>query len=272
MALIPKQDELHEVIEGGLVTQEPREYIGISGLAGPCSRRIWYDFHWAYDRQVTKRIQRIFERGDIEEPRVIKDLEDAGVKCTYVLNNQVEVVDKTGHIKGHPDGKADNVPTAPKTTHLLEIKTMKASIFKNYVNKGLEKSHPTYWGQVHTYMGEMKLTRCLFSVTNKDTEERHYERIHYDKTVHDEVMTRGFDILTSEFPPKKIGEVTWYECKMCDAKQICHRGAKINRNCRTCKHFDIEMEGKFACGLYGQWLNREDQMLGCGDYEISEVY
>lgn len=272
MALLPKRDLLQEAFESGDVLQEHRAYIGMSSLNGKCARKTWYNFHWSCDRYVSKRIQRIFDRGDLEEARVIKDLEAAGVICYEVLDDQSELVDDTGHIKGHPDGKAKNVPTAEKTIHLLEVKTMKDSLYKGYIKKGLEKSYPTYWGQVHTYMGEERLTRCLLVVTNKDTEERHYERIEYDKSVHEDCMSRGFDVLTSEFPPKKIGEATWYECKMCDCRGICHKGEPIKKTCRSCKHVNIEMEGKWSCGLYDEWLTYKQQMEACVDYELSEVY
>ena len=274
MALIPKRDLLKEAMEDGMVMQDKREYIGMSGLMGKCRRAIWYNFHWACDRYVDARIARIFERGDLEEARVVRDLRAKGVICTNVLEDQIELVDDTGHIRGHPDGKALNVPTAEKTEHCLEIKTMKASLFSAYKKNGLEASNPPYWGQVHTYMGEQKLTRALFTVTNKDTEERHYERINYDPKVHEECMSIGFDVLTSEFPPKKIGEVTWFECKMCACKGICHKGEPINRNCRTCKNFNIEMEGKFACDLHKEYgdLTRAWQLKGCDDYELDEVF
>jgi len=272
MALIPKQDTLKEIIEKGMVLLENREYIGMSGLAGPCSRKIWYDFHWAYDRLVSKRVKRLLDRGELEELRVVTDLIAAGMTIKFALGGQVELVDKTGHIKGHPDGEVYQVPTAPKTPHLLEIKTMNNKLFKIYVKQGLEKSNPSYWGQIHTYMGERKLTRCLFVVTNKDTEERHYERIHYKKEVHKDCMSRGFNILTSEFPPNKIGESTWFECQFCDAKKICHKGAKINRNCRTCKNVNIEEKGQWSCELYGHWLNKQEQLDGCESYELSEVF
>ena len=272
MALIPKQATLHDIIEGKLVQQEFREYIGISGLGGPCSRKIWYDFHWAYDRMIPQRLARIFERGDLEEPRVIRDLAAAGVHVKNMLKDQLEVADVTGHIKGHPDGMAINIPGAEKTMHLLEIKTMNRKRYTDYVKKGLRITNPSYWSQVHTYMGQLKLTRCLFVVVNKDNEERHYERIKYDKETHDDTMSRGFNILTSEFAPKKIGEVTWFECKFCDAKAICHKGAPINRNCRTCKNVNIEEKGRWSCELYGNWLNKKEQLVGCESWELSEVF
>jgi hypothetical protein len=273
MAKIPKrQDSLTEILESGMVEQEYRPYIGMSGIMGKCQRKIWYGFRWSYPRFVPKRTQRLFDRGDLEEARVVKDLRAAGVIVTDCLEDQITLVDQTGHIGGHPDGEAINVPTAPKTPHLLEIKTMANKYYQNFKRQGLAKSDPVYWGQVHTYCGEKGLTRILFCVTNKDTEERTYMRYEYDPDVHKECMSIAMDILTSEYPPKKIGEHTWFECKMCDAKGICHKGDPIKRTCRSCQYVDIEMDGKWKCGKHKRFLDYEDQMLACGDYELSEVY
>jgi hypothetical protein len=88
-------------------------------------------------------------------------------------------------------------------------------------------------------------------------------------------MEIGFGILTAEHPPKKIGTHTWYECKMCSDKGICHKGEPIKRTCRSCKHVNIEMEGKWSCGhskFAPTPLDYEDQMLACDEYELSEVY
>lgn len=273
MALLPKKDILKELLDHEMVLQEFRPYIGMSSLNGKCMRSTWYNFRWACDRFVPKRVQRIFDRGDMEEARVIRDLQKVGMVVGYCLDDQVEVGDDTGHIKGHPDGVVDKVPVAPKTTHLLEIKTMKDSLYKAYLKNGLEKQYPTYWGQIHTYMGKMGLTRCLFIATNKDTEERNYERIHYDKATHDMCMHLGLEILLSEKPPKKIGEVTWFECKMCDNKGICHKGDPIKRTCRSCKHVGIEMDGKWSCSYHKtDDIALDLQLTGCGQYELDEVF
>lgn len=272
MAKIPKkQDSLTEIMESGLVEQEYRPYIGMSGLLGKCPRYLWYNFRWAYSRLTTKRTDRLFKRGDLEEPRVVRDLEKAGAKVGYALDDQVELVDQTGHIAGHPDGVVDNVPTAEKTTHLLEVKTMADKYYKNFLRLGLEKSDPVYWGQCQTYCGEMALTRILFIATNKNTEERTYMRYHYDKSVHDECMSLGMDVLTSEGPPKKIGDRTWYECKMCPAKEVCHYEHPIKKTCRTCIQSNIEMEGKWSCELKQKELSYDEQMAACGDYEQLRV-
>ena len=273
MAIIPKkQDKLTEIMESGLVEQEYRPYIGMSGLLGKCPRYIWYNFRWAYTKLVTKRSARLFQRGDLEEPRVVEDLRAAGMTVTDCLEDQIELRDQTGHMAGHPDGEVIGVPTAEKTPHLLEVKTMADKYYKNFIRLGLEKSDPVYWGQCQTYCGEKKLPRILFVCTNKNTEERTYMRYEYDKDVHDQCMSIGMDILTSERAPKKIGDSTWWECKMCPARGICHKNDTYKKTCRSCKHVNIEMDGKWSCGLYGEWLDYDAQMAACGDYELDEGF
>lgn len=280
MAKIPKrQDSLTEIMESGMIEQDYRPYIGMSGLRGKCPRYLWYNFRWAYARLTTKRTNRLFRRGDLEEPRVIADLRESGIVVTDCLADQVELIDQTGHIAGHPDGKAENVPTAEKTKHLLEVKTMASKYYKNFIRLGLEKSDPVYWGQCHTYCGESGLTRILFVVTNKDNEERTYMRYEYDESVHRDCMSLAMDVLTADVPPKKIGDSTWFECKMCDARGICHKDEPIKRTCRTCKYVNIEMHGLWTCGnpvmlkaveVDTLVLDNDMQLQACSQYVLQD--
>ena len=283
MATLPIRNLINEVMEEGEVISQFREYIGMSSLMGPCQRKIWYDFHWAYVRKIPKRVKRIFNRGHYEEASIVNDFKAAGIEVVCTGDNQQEMVDDTGHIKGHGDGVLNNVPGAEKTPHLFEGKTMKHSRFTKYMKVGLEKSDRVYWGQIHTYMGEMGLTRCVYGVVNKDTDERDFKRIEYDPAVHKQCMEIGFDILTSEFPPKKIGEKTWFDCKFCSARGICHKGEPIHKSCRSCKYANIEMKGLWSCGneeykrsreieVDTVIIDKERQLVGCEEYELSEVF
>jgi len=112
MAKIEVFNDLNSIMESGEVQQHNRNYLGYSGLGGPCTRKIWYGFRWVADRTASRRMTRIWNRGDIEEGRIITDLNRVG--CT-VTCDQMEVVGITGHVKGHIDGIAEGVPTAPKT-------------------------------------------------------------------------------------------------------------------------------------------------------------
>jgi len=267
MATIPIQNLVQAVIEEGLIENKHRPYLGMSQIGAKCPRKLWYDFHWAYKEFISKRQMRIFERGDLEEDRVTTDIYQAGMEIHSI---QFEVFDDTGHIFGHIDGVVEKVPGAEKTPHLLEIKTMKASRYSEYIKKGLRATNPTYYAQMNQYMGYMKLTRCLFVVTNKDTEERNYQRYEFDKENFDDYKRIGFSVLSAESAPRKIGDKTWLDCKMCYASIICHNGHPIEKNCRTCVNAVLSMGGKWNCSYHYTVLSEEEQRKGCEYYALDK--
>ena len=253
-----------------------RPYLGYSQIGHPCARFLWYSFHWAYKSEISPRVQRLFQRGHDEELIQIADLIKAG--CDF-SGSQDEIVGIGGHVKGHIDGLVSNVPGAPKTLHLYEGKTANDKRFKEYckiplepnghANTRLKRWSPTYYAQVNAYMGKMKLTRCLFVVTNKNNEARKYDRIHFDKAEYELNEEKALTILTSEFPLTKLGESTWFECKYCNARSVCHFDETPERNCRTCEHACIENDGVWSCEKHGQELSVAIQRVGCQDgYEL----
>lgn len=247
----------------------PRQYLGMSQLNHSCPRYLWYYFRWCFNVYIEKRLQRIYDRGNLEEERVIRDLNVAGCQVT---DRQTTLYGFMGHVLGHSDGVVHAIPDAPKTPHLLEIKTMKNSKFNELKKKGMKEANKIYWGQAHTYMGELGLKRAVFIVTNKDTEERYYERVHFDKNLYNDLNDRAMDIIVAEIPPPKIGSADWFECKWCDAKEVCHFGKKHFLSCRTCTKVEIRPEGKWYCTKHKHNLGKFAQMEKCGDYDaLAEI-
>ena len=239
MALIYRPESTEMKIELKEVPNEFRPYLGMSGIGHECSRAIWYGFHWAATEMLTARKQRIFDRGDLEEARIIRDLTSVGIVC-YRTEPDGTIVEITGeigekqqtltgfenHAKGHPDGTAIGVIEAPKTPHLLEFKTAAAKYFANYVKeKSVQKVSPVYYAQAQRYMAAMKLTRALFIATNKDTEARYYERIKFDKDAAGLLIEKERNIILSDGPPPKAFNKTWITCKWCKFNQVCHYNA-----------------------------------------------
>jgi len=214
-------------------------------------------------------LSRIFNRGDIEEPRVIADLDRVGCK---VYGDQTEVIGITGHAKGHIDGLVENVPTGGEKIHLLEIKTMKSAMYAKYMKIGLRKFSGTYWQQIHSYMGHLDLKRCLYVVVNKDTEERDFKRIKFEKPQFEEGERIALGIITSPNPPNRImgARKTFFECKMCDSKDICFGDKELSKSCRICEFSSIEDEGIWSCDKSGAQLNAEDQKKMCNDFKGEE--
>lgn len=57
---------------------EPRTHLGISEIGDPCSRRLYYKFHWMKFEYFDGRMRRLFKRGHREEERFINYLEGIG--------------------------------------------------------------------------------------------------------------------------------------------------------------------------------------------------
>lgn len=258
--------------------QKPRLYLGMSSLGDACMRKLWYGFRWASARTITRRTMRIFERGDIEEQRVIRDLKAIGVECFRrdgdlkieitgaVGEKQEEFVGFAGHAKGHPDGRCLGVPEAPKTEHLLEIKTMNDANFKKLKKLGIKASKPVYYSQAQRYMAKGNLTRTLHITTNKNDEDYHIERIHFDKDHADDLARKETDIILSDSPPTRVFARTWFECKVCSHFAVCHDGAAPRVTCRSCRNVELEVDGIWRCGLTQEVLTGEKQMAACSSY------
>lgn len=270
MVAMPKE-KLETIIDNEIVEQELRPYLGYSGLGHPCNRFLWYSFRWAYRNFITRRIKRLFERGDYEESKIIEDLNRHGM---VVFDEQKEVVGFEKHVLGHIDG----IVTRVEGCHddellLLEMKTAKESFYKKYVKNGVQLTNFTYYCQTQSYMGKLGLEKCMFVITNKNDESRYIEFIDFNEDQYDQLEQVAADIVATDVPPNKIGEVTWHECRFCSAKDICHKNKKIEKNCRTCQYGTIIEDGKWKCGKFedGGVLPEHIQRVGCDLYELLDT-
>lgn len=288
MAMIPQNQHTTEnQIENKEIILKPtRGYLGMSGLGSECIAKIWYGFRFASESKITPRVKRIFERGDLEEARIIRDLRGIGAevfrregenKIEMTGNpeeEQEEIVGFAGHAKGHPDGRCLGLPEAPKTEHLLEMKTMKDSSYNDlyelrqqHGEQALQRHSAAYWGQVHRYMGAMDLKRALYVVTNKDNEARQYFRIKFDKEYYEELLQKERIVITQELPFRASFKSDFYQCGWCNHYNVCHFKKAPQRNCRTCKKVNILDDGKWECGIGEHELTLENQLKACAMYE-----
>lgn len=256
-----------QLIEDAPVDDEYRAYLGISSIADECPRKLWYGFRICAKKDINPRKKRLFSRGHREEPIIIGDLEKIGIK---VHSMQLSCITGNGHIKGHCDGLADNIPDAPKTTHLLEFKTASGKNFTKLKKEGVKKFSGTYYGQCICYMYLLGIKRTLFIAVNKDNDDRYYERIHEDSELAKELIKRGLDIISTEVPPPRPNGFTstWFKCKWCDFYNTCFFDETILKTCRSCQRGDIHDEGVWKCSRYGIQLAFEQQLLSCDNYEL----
>ena len=100
-------------------------------------------------------------------------------------------------------------------------------------------------------------------MVNKNDDSRYYERVYADKEYAKELMSRAVDIISTETPPQKCGDKTWYECKWCNHYQVCQMGETPIVTCRSCDSCDILPEGEWSCSKTGWKLTLDMQLSAC---------
>jgi hypothetical protein len=102
--------------------------ISVGELGIECERAIYYSFRWCSPLEEHSGKQlRLFATGNIEEDRLIADLERAGVQ---VFGQQERIRFVAGHVRGKIDARCIGLPEAPKTEHLAEFKSSNTKNFK----------------------------------------------------------------------------------------------------------------------------------------------
>ena len=223
-----------------------RSHLGPSALSTPCDRAIWYNFRWHTDNRRDARMLRLFERGNNEEPAIIRRLRLAGITVhdVDVDGKQYGFSDCEGHFKGSVDGVIE-VPDVNRVG-LLEIKTRNAKGYRQVLR---EREIPTgHYNQMQCYMHYLKLEWGLHIMACKDDDEWHFTVVPYDRMQAETLVERAKGILRARTPPEKLSDdPTYRPCTWCDHYAVCHKDEKPMKNCRTCEHSRIRKNEKWVC-------------------------
>lgn len=252
-----------------------RPHLGASLIGHACERNLWLTFRWAKQPKWPGRMLRLFETGQLEEPRIVANLRRIGVQVheTAPDGKQWRVSDVGGHFGGSMDAAAVGLPEAPKTWHVLEFKTHNDKSFKELTAKGVEDAKPMHYAQMQTYMGLTGMERALYFAVCKNDDTIYTERVKFDPVAFAKIMERAERVITAAEPPLRCSnDPSWYVCKMCDYHSLCHGEEAPDVNCRTCAHStpltDGE-DGKWTCNQFGEiglLAQRESHQCGAHRY------
>ena len=248
---------------------QPRAYLGGSVLGRECERALWYGFRWANGGGDTfdGRMLRLFDRGQREEQVFVEELRAIG--CTVPEESrQTRFKACAGHAGGGIDGAALGVPDAPRTWHLLEMKTHNARSYAELSKKGVKDAKPEHWAQMQIYMRWAQLDRALYLAVNKDTDELYAERVKVDTEAGAALEEKADRIIfAAEPPPRLSDDPSFFKCKFCPAAQTCHTARLPAPSCRTCLHATPERDGdgRWSCALAdaGVSIPLDVQRSGC---------
>lgn len=229
---------------------EHRPHLGGSQIGNPCSRALWYQFRHCAKPVFEGRQLRLFQTGDREENRIVENLRAVGVTVwdrDPETGRQIRFEACEGHFALSLDGVAEGLHESSQA-HTLEFKTMNDKNFKALQRDGVEKSKPVYWAQCQIGMHLAGLERCAFIAVNKNDDSIYMERIKYDPAMGLQLVAKAQEVIFSDKPPAKLNtDPSYYLCKFCDYRHVCHEGKPPEVNCRTCAHATPEANGKWSC-------------------------
>jgi len=261
-------------IENVKVEDYPRGHLGASQIGHPCMRYLVYKFHWAYKESHSPQLIRIFAMGNAVEQIIIDAIKSANI---HVKSTQLQIDrGEYGHEGGSIDGIVTNVPEHPGEDLLFEGKSMNQNNFSKVVKYGVKEAKPMHYSQMQKYLGKLKLLHSMYVVLNKNTCELYIEFVKYDHTHYLLMEMKGKEIIEAtrinEFMKLSKNE-SWYECKGCDAREVCHKNAKIPSNCRTCKNVEKHSEGEWVCSINNyKVLSLTEQKKGCDQWDLAAMW
>lgn len=277
-----------------------RSHLGASLIGKECDRDLWYTFNWAQRAQFEARTLRLFNRGHLEEGRLIAMFLMIGCQFFQYDTNgkQFRISDAGGHFGGSGDGVVIGIPDLdPNTPCLAEFKTHSDKNFKKVSTEGVKSAKNEHWVQMQVYMRKMGLAVAIYCAVNKNDDDLYMEIINIEPIAGDFFIVRANRIIPLRVAPKKIAESTGaYQCKFCGHKPVCKLGAQPEKNCRTCEHSSVDTEkGVWWCDneerrlqmlfpnaperVKGLWddgetyeLTKQRQRMGCPMYEKNPTF
>jgi hypothetical protein len=249
-----------------VAAREDWDSLGIDvGILGTeCDRQLWYNLHWAsYGEDINGQKLRLFETGNIEETRVIEDLQRIGAQ---VFGQQDRIRFVAGHVRGKRDGAVIGLPEAPVTEHLLEIKSSNHKNFVPLRKKGVKEVKPLHYVQIQLGMHAFKEKRAMYLVVNKNDDDIYQERVEYDLEFCTRILARAESIVRAQEPPSRISDdPSFFGCKFCRHVEVCHHQALPRTTCRSCIHSTAVLSGDahWSCARWNKPLSFDEQKAAC---------
>ena len=152
---------------------------------------------------------------------------------------------------------------------LLEYKTHNKRLFTELVDKKLKIAQPKHYAQMCGYAKAFKVRYGLYCAYNKDDSDYYFELVELDWNFAQQLENKALDIIQAKLPPQRISDnPAFHECKYCSFADICHNGAAVEINCRSCKQAIPGDKATWFCTRFNQQIPSEWIAKGC-EFHVS---
>lgn len=248
-----------------------RSHLGASLIGRECPRELWYTFRWVGALPKDGRMYRLFNRGHREEERFVEWLR--GIGCTIETHNedgkQFRIVGVSGHFGGSRDA-AGSLPANWDISErlLFEFKTSgTGSKFDKLVHNGVAVEKQDHYGQMSVYGRKNNIRFAMYGCINKNDDDLYIEIVKLDWKLAEQLENRAQHIIASPIPPERISEsATFWKCKFCDYKPICHDKQKPEKNCRSCRFAKPAIDAAWHCEQFNAIIPEDFIPQGCANW------
>jgi hypothetical protein len=173
--------------------------------------------------------------------------------------------DFNGHFSGSADGKIGGLERYGLVGFgLLECKTHSDKSFKELVAKGVAKAKPVHATQMQVYMRYFGLKWALYIAVNKNDDTLHIEIVHASpELVEPYVVLAEAIVNTTEAPARISRDPSWFECRFCNFKNVCHYDQRPDKSCYSCVYARASADAGWYCTKYNQDIPDKFREAGC---------
>lgn len=288
---------LREVVDAACVNlyeeDGERTHLGASIIGEDCAAKVWFGFRWAKHGRHSGQQHRLFQTGKLYESRFVEWHVAAGFEMFPFSENgeQWRITACEGHFGGSLDSggiyrgvnmdmliritgkeKAEALAFALEPIRdrqvIVEFKTHNEKNYRKLEKNGVRLAFPKHFTQFSTYGTFYELTTSIYVGYNKNTDEYWPEVHNNDTALAEDMVRKAWEIITAQSRPPRIAEdQTYYECKFCSFAEICHNGAPMMKNCRSCRHAKASFNKTWICTYWqGQTIPDNVITVGCGQW------
>jgi hypothetical protein len=257
-----------------------RSHLGASLIGRECKRYLWYVFRWCLHEKTTGRQQRLFNRGHREEARFIEWLEGIGFKVWF--ENRDEAPNEKGEypqyrisdVMGHFGGSLDGIAVLPERYGiaepvLLEFKTNGTGAgFNKLAEDGMPIAKPEHFAQTSTYGKKYNFRYCVYLNINKNDDSLHIEVVKLNHNLGEQMIMKAEQIIMSQTAPARLSDnPTFHKCGYCHMKEVCHKGAVVEVNCRSCAFARPVENAEWFCEVHNGNIPKDFIAKACPSYK-----
>ncbi len=262
-----------------------RWHLGASKIGEECKRALWYSFRWVGGREINGRMQRLFNRGHLEELRHAEWLRAIGF-IVWTHDESITKEDGThpqlrikNKCKGHLGGSLDGIVQFPARYKIdgfavLESKTSgTGSAFNKVKTETISIAKPQHYIQNSIYGADYGIEYVLYICANKNDDDLAVKVEKLDFNLAKQMEIKAESIIFSQEAPAKLSEnPTFFQCKnLCDFKDICHSNKPALKNCRSCVNASAVDNAEFFCSVHNGIIPREFVPNACPEWESITV-